>query len=53
MPSILDAVFLGASGAIANRRNSKYVFPLNLLALGLDHIAVAYQQLEYSAPKQI
>jgi hypothetical protein len=40
-PIIRVAVFLGASGAIANLRNSNHPRQFNRLATGKDHIATA------------
>lgn len=53
--SILLAVFLGASGDIANLLNSKATFPSFILfaAIGLDQIATAYIKLSYAATKQM
>jgi hypothetical protein len=40
-PNIRDAVNLGASGAMANRRNSSHVCCGKSLATGFDHAATA------------
>jgi hypothetical protein len=53
--SILLAVFFGASGAIAKRRNSNIFLPSRILfcATGLDQIATAKYLFADSATKQI
>ncbi len=46
------AVFLGASGAIANRLSSSHVSCGKLRATGFDQIATANQRISNIAPKQ-
>jgi len=47
--NILDAVFRGACGDMANRRNSIQLRPFNSLATGCDHIAAAHTTSSNSA----
>ena len=51
--SIRLPVFLGASLAIANRRNSIIPLPFNKRATGADHMADAYTISSYSPTKHI